>query len=70
MTLSELVVKLTHVTKEADAAHVDPEVFIRLPKGMGFTKAKVTQTYVSQSRDGTTFYDQVPAVLFEEDTGD
>lgn len=64
MTLSELMTKLSDVKQKADHLQIDPEVRVRV--GIDMLEADVTLTFTSIRRQGTTFYDQVPCVLFEQ----
>ena len=69
MTTGDLVKQILELNSKAPegVSVEDMEVMLRHPGSMGFTKAKLTPTYVSKSINGTTKYEQVPIILIEED---
>jgi len=69
MTTGDLVKQILELNSKAPEgiSVEDMEVMLRHPGNMGFTRARITPTYVSKSIFGTTKYEQVPIILIEED---
>jgi hypothetical protein len=67
VTLNELQSILQEIDEQVPVNAPSPEVMLRHPGAMGFTKAKVTMTYRTERVGGTTKYEQVPCILIEEE---
>lgn len=67
MTVKDLLLELNRIVKDNPEVGADALVMVRPPmSGDTMLPAQLTLTYTSVRRNGTTAYDQVPVILFEE----